>query len=159
MDDWMAEKHKELSEIENETFHEASESRLLQDEREWENERATIPTSEPLPKKPEPLKSKNETRSVADFSCFSAYLSPTNVSIDNWNKRSDNLMDMLTQKSPPRRAPIPLVNIANDSRSYSQRYRHNESMINEDKENSNLPSLSSIPKMLCKYRNKGYSVT
>jgi hypothetical protein len=136
--DWMAEKEKELTQLENETFHDINESRLREDEKAWDQECAPIPgrlvTNNDM--------SVKSTRPMDDYSCFS-YMAASNMSLDNWNKRSDNLMDILTQKSPPQRTPIPLVQADSTTSNYS------DELMDDDKENSDVPNLSAIPKLLC----------
>lgn len=124
---WMK---KELSQLEDISFRPADEqqSRLLEDEMAWEQEQAIIPemnaarNSQPH-QKPSQKQPPRNLKNHVDFSCFSGYLAHEATRIEDssycsvgeyFNKMSDDLKGMIPDdQSPPRRTPLPLVDLSN----------------------------------------------
>ncbi|KXJ82856.1 hypothetical protein RP20_CCG010814 [Aedes albopictus] len=130
---WM---QKELTQLEDISFHpaESQQSRLLADELAWEQENAIIPqmnAQKPTTKGQSPmerLKIPRNLKNHVDFSCFSGYLAQeeaepmqaTRIEDSSYcsvgeyfNKMSDDLKGMISESSPPRRTPLPLVDVSN----------------------------------------------
>ncbi|XP_001659861.2 uncharacterized protein LOC5571717 [Aedes aegypti] len=130
---WM---QKELTQLEDISFHpaESQQSRLMADELAWEQENAIIPQmnankgSKSGISPVERLKLPRNLKNHVDFSCFSGYLAQeeagpmhaTRIEDSSYcsvgeyfNKMSDDLKGMISQTSPPRRTPLPLVDVSN----------------------------------------------
>ncbi|XP_055627748.1 uncharacterized protein LOC129769477 [Toxorhynchites rutilus septentrionalis] len=129
---WM---QKEMSQLEGISFHAAEEqkTRLLEDEMAWEQENAIIPemNAKKLPTNSfmKGVKMPKNLKNHVDFSCFSGYLGQDDVEqmhatrLENssfcsvgeyFNKMSDNVSVMMSNdESPPRRTPLPLVDLSN----------------------------------------------
>ncbi|KAL9699326.1 hypothetical protein quinque_002767 [Culex quinquefasciatus] len=163
---WMK---KELSQLEDISFRPADEqqSRLMEDEMAWEQEQAIIPEmnaakGHPAPKGASQKLPKNLKNHV-DFSCFSGFLGQEATRIEDssycsvgeyFNKMSDDLKGMIPDDaSPPRRTPLPLVDMSNlgtpnetttarGGASPGKR-QHGGQKVTSDKENSTL-NMSSI---------------
>ncbi|XP_062543826.1 uncharacterized protein LOC134211173 [Armigeres subalbatus] len=157
---WM---QKELTQLEDISFQpaESQQSRLIADELAWEQEYAVLPqlnteiktkntSHADRPKLPRNLKNH------VDFSCFSGYLGQVEplqatrvedtsfCSVGEYfNKMSDDLHGMISETSPPRRTPLPLVDLSNlgscesGGKTPAKPRRNAESISNTtDKENS-----------------------
>lgn len=129
---WM---QKELSQLEEISFRpaEGQRSRLLEDEMAWEQENAIIPemNAKKMANGTSPVemsKLPQNLRNHVDFSCFSGYLAQgdrdamhaTRIEDSSYcsvgeyfNKMSDDLKGMISESSPPRRTPHPLVDLSN----------------------------------------------
>lgn len=173
-DSWMK---KELSQLEDISFRPADEqqSRLLEDEMAWEQEQAIIPQMNAAKAQPA---SKGVTTKVpknlknhVDFSCFSGFLGQEATRIEDssycsvgeyFNKMSDDLKGMIPDDaSPPRRTPLPLVDLSNlepsnessvrgsgaGSPGKKQQQGGKKVAATTDKENSTL-NMSSIMKVI-----------
>ncbi|XP_035794562.1 uncharacterized protein LOC118467795 [Anopheles albimanus] len=138
---WMKEKMDELSRMEEVSFRdgEKMQDQLLEDELEWEQEHAIIPEQNAKARaatSPVRAMKKPQTMERVDFSCFSGYLVPENdvsrrqsegnkesendshCSVGGYFKTmSDNLKNMIggDNTSPPRRTPLPLIDMTNDA--------------------------------------------
>ncbi|KFB41529.1 hypothetical protein ZHAS_00009143 [Anopheles sinensis] len=170
---WMRDKINELSQMEEDSFQvaESMEARLLADEMAWEQENATIPEMNAKQHQPSPVKGvrKPQLKDHVDFSCFSGYLAQEddasrNYNTDNgegnegsvcsvghyFNKMSDNLKSMIGDKSPPKRRPLPLIDMTNDIESpRSQAIAKIELDKEDDKENKeNALSVSYLTKAI-----------
>ncbi|XP_058124543.1 uncharacterized protein LOC131294334 [Anopheles ziemanni] len=170
---WMRDKINELSQMEEDSFQvaESMEARLLADEMAWEQENATIPEMNAKLHQPSPMKGarKPQLKDHVDFSCFSGYLAQEddtsrNYNTDNgdgnegsvcsvghyFNKMSDNLKSMIGDKSPPKRRPLPLIDMTNDIESpRSQAIAKIELDKEDDKENKeNALSVSYLTKAI-----------
>uniref|UniRef100_A0A182JWJ7 MSP domain-containing protein n=1 Tax=Anopheles christyi TaxID=43041 RepID=A0A182JWJ7_9DIPT len=116
---WMKEKINELSQMEEASFRSGDHmaSKLLEDEMAWEQENADIPEMNAKQRQISPVKGvrKPQLKDHVDFSCFSGYLAQeddisrhdndntmNNCSVGHYfNKMSDDLMNMVGDRSPP----------------------------------------------------------
>lgn len=157
---WM---QNELFQLEEISFHpaEGQRSRLLEDEMAWEQENAIIPEMN-AKKDGSPVgassKLPQNLRNHVDFSCFSGYLGQDDqgqmhatqiedssyCSVGHYfNKMSDDLNGIISESSPPRRTPLPLVDLSNlgssdesGGKTPSKPKRNLTSSADTDKENS-----------------------
>ncbi|XP_058065821.1 uncharacterized protein LOC131215448 [Anopheles bellator] len=159
---WMKAKMNELSRMEDDSFRsgENMESKFLEDEIEWEQENAVIPLANAVQASPVRATKKPQLTKHVDFSCFSGYLAQENnisqrcagesENEDNsycsvgqyFNKMSDDLKSMIGDHSPPRRTPLPLLDITNDTMG------KDEHGISEKAEKENSLSVSCIAKAI-----------
>ncbi|XP_058464349.1 uncharacterized protein LOC131438367 [Malaya genurostris] len=131
-DSWMQKELSQLDEIDFSSVEEQN-SRLLKDEKAWEQENAIIPSvyeaARPIsPSGGERVKYPTNLKNHVDFSCFSGYLAQEDVEPmqathiedssycsvgEYFNKMSSSLKGMIPDGSPPRRTPYPLVDLSN----------------------------------------------
>ncbi|XP_055603866.1 uncharacterized protein LOC129752099 [Uranotaenia lowii] len=178
-DSWM---QKEMSQLEEEFSFRAAEeeqSRLFADEMAWEQENAVIPVmnvaqqaknaSSNAVVRPKAPRLPSNLRKRVELSCFSGYLVEEDVEPmqatriedssycsvgEYFNKMSDDLKGMISGSSPPRRTPLPLVDLSNIDESVRNSPANGQKPVNKKKTDSdkeNSLSVSSLMKALGMY--------
>lgn len=167
---WM---QKELTQLEDISFQpaESQQSRLIADELAWEQENAIIPQNNAnnMAKNASPVerhKLPQNLKDHVDFSCFSGYLGQDEVEPlqatrvedssycsvgEYFNKMSDDLKGIISETSPPRRTPLPLVDLSNlgsGGKTPAKSRRNQDSLSSDTTDKENSLSVSKIMKAI-----------